>query len=174
MSERRRPQRNRDLQGNDEDADIGDDEDQAKQQQRDRRRLPPAKRASTVLIKSVSTSPSGRSSSAKARHDKVTKISAARFLAPEPRRLQQRGHCERRSDGDEQHANEARKVSGLHGAGSPDFQRASEPQAEQAERQVEIAGEKVLAGEQRPMCRAMRALRLFCRAFTKPASSRTG
>src|SRR3981081_1500751 len=36
MSERRGPQRNRDLQGNDEDADIGDDEDQAKQQQRDR------------------------------------------------------------------------------------------------------------------------------------------
>ena len=94
-----------------------------------------------------------------------TPLSALQRLA-----IRNRSRSEQGADDDQQRTDQARKISRPHCIGAAGLELAPEPQAEQAEGHVEISGEKILA--EKDIHR--KGENYFCRAFTRPASSRIG
>src|SRR5262249_15357861 len=144
----RRPKRDLYFQRDDEDPDIGDDQDETQQQERNRPDIASSETCKHSADRKRQNEPERpqQERERKARQgdeDERAPHAAFRHLAGAHERYQ----CERRSDRDQHPANQTGKVAGAHGAGGPDLQAPSEPPADKAERHVHHAGTKILAGK---------------------------
>src|SRR6516162_4314043 len=150
MSERR-PKRDLYFQREEEDPDIGDDQDEAKQQERNRPDIASSETRKHGADRKRQNEPERpqqerERKAGQADEGEWPPHAALRHLADAHERYQR----ERRADCDQCPANQSRKIAGAHGGGGPGLQAASEPQTGEAERHIHEAGEKILTGKHSP------------------------
>src|SRR5215467_1894229 len=126
MSERRGPERYLYFQRDDENPDIGDDQNEAKQQERNRPDIASSETRKHGADRKRQNEPERpqQECERKARQgdeDERPPPTALRHLAGAHERYQR----ERRADCDQCAANQTRKIAGAHGGGGPDLQAAS-------------------------------------------------
>src|SRR3954468_6096768 len=145
MSERR-PKRDLDAQCEHENPDNGDDEDEAERHERDRADVSAGKAGEQEADQHGGHQPERmqqeRESEARQGHENQWPPPAALRNLSGPK---QRHRRERRTDRDQQRADEPREITRFYRACGSGVEAASELEAKQAERHVEAAGEKILA-----------------------------
>src|SRR3954463_2350088 len=145
MSERR-PKRDLDAQCEHENPDNGGDQDEAEQHERDRADVSAGKTGEQDADQHRRHEPERmqqeRESEARQGHEDQRPPPAALRNLSGPK---QRHRRERRTERDQQRADEPREITRFHRACGSGVEVASEPEAQQAERHVEAAGEKILA-----------------------------